>query len=201
MGEWVGGCARWFAVLAAGCTAFVKLPHCVSTSDLLAGLPVDPHSPTQTPAIHLPPCTGPVPALPLPPADCPGGVIPPEVYDRACIHNLAEALDCCARIGYPAMLKASWGGGGKGIRKVGGRVDGCVWVAEWVGDFRTPLLARRVRWLPLLVVNDTLSRSPALTTFSVLPPPLSPSHTPYTESFSSFWGRVCPGFDGGHLTS
>lgn len=31
---------------------------------------------------------------------------------------MQEALDCCARIGYPVMLKASWGGGGKGIRKV-----------------------------------------------------------------------------------
>ncbi|PSC75189.1 acetyl-carboxylase 1-like [Micractinium conductrix] len=51
-------------------------------------------------------------------ATCKGGVIPPDVYDKACIHNLAEALECCNRIGYPVMLKASWGGGGKGIRKV-----------------------------------------------------------------------------------
>jgi hypothetical protein len=51
-------------------------------------------------------------------AACEGGVIPPEVYDRACIHGLGEAIECCNRIGYPVMLKASWGGGGKGIRKV-----------------------------------------------------------------------------------
>jgi acetyl/propionyl-CoA carboxylase alpha subunit len=25
----------------------------------------------------------------------------------------------CQVVGYPAMIKASWGGGGKGIRKVG----------------------------------------------------------------------------------
>ena len=37
---------------------------------------------------------------------------------QACIHSLEEALESCAQIGYPIMLKASWGGGGKGIRKV-----------------------------------------------------------------------------------
>ena len=37
---------------------------------------------------------------------------------QACIHSVDEALQCCKRIGYPIMLKASWGGGGKGIRKV-----------------------------------------------------------------------------------
>ncbi|EIE18073.1 hypothetical protein COCSUDRAFT_26470 [Coccomyxa subellipsoidea C-169] len=47
-----------------------------------------------------------------------GGKIPADVYKKACIHNLEEALVSCKRIGYPIMLKASWGGGGKGIRKV-----------------------------------------------------------------------------------
>ena len=37
---------------------------------------------------------------------------------QACINSLEDALACCNRIGYPVMLKASWGGGGKGIRKV-----------------------------------------------------------------------------------
>lgn len=37
---------------------------------------------------------------------------------QACIHNAEEALASCKKIGFPIMLKASWGGGGKGIRKV-----------------------------------------------------------------------------------
>lgn len=44
--------------------------------------------------------------------------IPPAVYQRACVASLDECLAACGRIGYPCMIKASWGGGGKGIRKV-----------------------------------------------------------------------------------
>eukprot|EP00798_Chlamydomonas_sp_ICE-L_P004934 gene4934-34705_t len=50
-------------------------------------------------------------------AEC-GGVIPEEVYAKACINSVEQATERCNSIGYPVMLKASWGGGGKGIRKV-----------------------------------------------------------------------------------
>ncbi|KAL2653562.1 hypothetical protein R1flu_021690 [Riccia fluitans] len=44
--------------------------------------------------------------------------IPDEVYKKACVYTTEEALASCQAIGYPVMIKASWGGGGKGIRKV-----------------------------------------------------------------------------------
>lgn len=44
--------------------------------------------------------------------------IPEEIYDMADVKTAEDALACCERIGYPVMIKASEGGGGKGIRKV-----------------------------------------------------------------------------------
>eukprot|EP00850_Spirogloea_muscicola_P009035 SM000050S16960 [mRNA] locus=s50:1564:20514:- [translate_table: standard] len=44
--------------------------------------------------------------------------IPDDVYRNACVHDEEEAIAACQSIGYPSMMKASWGGGGKGIRKV-----------------------------------------------------------------------------------
>jgi acetyl-CoA carboxylase/biotin carboxylase 1 len=44
------------------------------------------------------------------------GTIPDEIFKKAQVFTVEEALASAARIGYPVMLKASEGGGGKGIR-------------------------------------------------------------------------------------
>jgi len=44
------------------------------------------------------------------------GTIPQETFDKACVKTVEDALAAAQRIGYPVMLKASEGGGGKGIR-------------------------------------------------------------------------------------
>ncbi|XP_053558098.1 acetyl-CoA carboxylase 2 isoform X2 [Bombina bombina] len=43
--------------------------------------------------------------------------VPLEVYERGCVKDVDEGLEVAERIGYPVMIKASEGGGGKGIRK------------------------------------------------------------------------------------
>jgi acetyl-CoA carboxylase/biotin carboxylase 1 len=41
-----------------------------------------------------------------------------SVYEKGCVHSAAEGLEAAKKIGFPVMVKASEGGGGKGIRKV-----------------------------------------------------------------------------------
>ncbi|KAG8455711.1 hypothetical protein GDO86_001775 [Hymenochirus boettgeri] len=42
--------------------------------------------------------------------------VPLEVYEKGCVKDVDEGLQAAERIGYPVMIKASEGGGGKGIR-------------------------------------------------------------------------------------
>ena len=44
------------------------------------------------------------------------GEIPREVFEQACVRTADEAAAMADTIGYPVMIKASEGGGGKGIR-------------------------------------------------------------------------------------
>ncbi|KAJ4966755.1 hypothetical protein NE237_018604 [Protea cynaroides] len=53
----------------------------------------------------------------VPPENCLDS-IPDDIYREACVYTTEEAVASCQVVGYPAMIKASWGGGGKGIRKV-----------------------------------------------------------------------------------
>lgn len=45
-------------------------------------------------------------------------VVPKDVYLKGCVTTAAEGLAAAEKIGFPVMIKASEGGGGKGIRKV-----------------------------------------------------------------------------------
>lgn len=46
------------------------------------------------------------------------GSLPEKAFDEACIHSASAAEEAAAKIGFPIMIKASEGGGGKGIRRV-----------------------------------------------------------------------------------
>ncbi|XP_059157454.1 acetyl-CoA carboxylase-like isoform X2 [Physella acuta] len=44
-------------------------------------------------------------------------IVPAELYRKGCTANAEEGLEAAKKIGFPVMIKASEGGGGKGIRK------------------------------------------------------------------------------------
>ncbi|XP_028621240.1 acetyl-CoA carboxylase 2 [Grammomys surdaster] len=58
--------------------------------------------------------------------------VPEDVYEQGCVKDVDEGLQAAEKVGFPLMIKASEGGGGKGIRK-----------AESAEDF--PMLFRQVQ--------------------------------------------------------
>jgi len=51
------------------------------------------------------------------------GTIPDEIFKQGTVSTVAEARTAADRIGFPIMIKASEGGGGKGIRMVQNQAD------------------------------------------------------------------------------
>lgn len=49
--------------------------------------------------------------------------IGPDLYKKGCVTSIEEGIVSAENIGYPIMIKASEGGGGKGIRKVENNED------------------------------------------------------------------------------
>ncbi|CAF3437761.1 unnamed protein product [Rotaria sp. Silwood1] len=47
--------------------------------------------------------------------------VPMDIYEKACVTDAKEGVEIASRIGFPVMIKASEGGGGKGIRKATNR--------------------------------------------------------------------------------
>ncbi|XP_073737078.1 acetyl-CoA carboxylase 2 isoform X2 [Callorhinus ursinus] len=68
--------------------------------------------------------------------------VPEDVYNQGCVKDIDEGLEVAEKIGFPLMIKASEGGGGKGIRK-----------AESAEDF--PILFRQIAMgVPLHRLKD-----------------------------------------------
>ncbi|XP_077168889.1 acetyl-CoA carboxylase 1 isoform X2 [Paroedura picta] len=49
--------------------------------------------------------------------------VPRELYEKGCVTDVDHGLKAAEEVGYPVMIKASEGGGGKGIRKVNSTDD------------------------------------------------------------------------------
>ncbi|XP_074869913.1 acetyl-CoA carboxylase 1 [Carettochelys insculpta] len=49
--------------------------------------------------------------------------VPQELYEKGCVKDVDDGLLAAEKVGYPVMIKASEGGGGKGIRKVNNADD------------------------------------------------------------------------------
>lgn len=98
---------------------------------------------------------------------CEGVNISEELYDRACVKDEEGALQSAHQIGYPLMIKASEGGGGKGIRKVSNDAELKLGFAQVKAEVPgSPIflmkLASQSRHLEVQVVADHFGNAVAL---------------------------------------
>lgn len=49
--------------------------------------------------------------------------VPDDIYQKGCVEDVDKGLEAAEEIGYPVMIKASEGGGGKGIRRADNATD------------------------------------------------------------------------------
>lgn len=63
-----------------------------------------------------------------------------ELYKKGCVSTIEEGLASAQKIGFPVMIKASEGGGGKGIRKVETSEDFPNLFRQVCSDFRKFIL-------------------------------------------------------------
>jgi len=49
--------------------------------------------------------------------------VPKDLFKKACVNDVDEGMKAAKAIGFPVMIKASEGGGGKGIRKAENDAD------------------------------------------------------------------------------
>ena len=75
--------------------------------------------------------------------------VPKSVYKKGCVTTVEEAIKSAAQIGYPVMIKASEGGGGKGIRKVESPEEFHA-VFRQVCLYRNPTVFRGTLVIPLI---------------------------------------------------
>jgi hypothetical protein len=88
------------------------------------------------------------------------GTIPDDVFAKATVNSTEEAIETARRVGYPIMVKASEGGGGKGIRMCANEAELAVAYSQVCDPLPVPNSASKPEDDPLsLSLSLTLSLS------------------------------------------
>ncbi|XP_039717703.1 acetyl-CoA carboxylase 2 isoform X1 [Pteropus medius] len=93
--------------------------------------------------------------------------VPEDIYNQGCVKDVDEGLEAAEKIGFPLMIKASEGGGGKGIRKVESAEDFPVLFRQVQSEIPgSPIflmkLAQRARHLEVQILADQYGNAVSL---------------------------------------